>query len=149
MELQKRGDKSGSQKAAAQANEIRNHLEKHRQVGLKEMSQDEPDFDTPTEQMIQTARMNFGIDLNDPQVANYLKALQKEKKDGPLKQHVEEEPGECLFFFFLSNFFFFLTRGNHMKNVDQLSNSYICMNFLMDSFFFFSLFLRTFHCSKN
>ena len=70
------------------------------------MSQDEPDFDTPTEQMIQTARMNFGIDLNDPQVANYLKALQKEKKDGPLKQHVEEEPGECFVFFFSLKFFF-------------------------------------------
>ena len=33
-----------------------------------------------------------------------------------------------------------------MKNVDQLSNSYICMNFLMDSFlFFFSLFLYLFN----
>ena len=29
-------------------------------AGLEGLSQDEPDFDTPTEQMIQTARMNFG-----------------------------------------------------------------------------------------
>ena len=56
------------------------------------LAQDEPNFDKPTEQMVQTARMQFGIDLADPQVANYLKALQSEKKEGAMKQHVEEPP---------------------------------------------------------
>jgi hypothetical protein len=51
----------------AQATEIRQHLEQHRQVGLAGLSQDEPNFDKPTEQMIQTAKMQFGIDLQDPQ----------------------------------------------------------------------------------
>ena len=134
MELQKRGDKHGSQKAAAQANEIRTHLEKHRQVGLKEMSQDEPNFDAPTEQMIQTARMNFGIDLNDPQVANYLKALQQEKKDGPLKQHVEEEPGALFLFFFVFFSFLIVIWRYH---VDPLSNLTYASFFSWTGFFSF------------
>tara|TARA_B110000285_G_C15139555_1_gene629798 strand:+ start:5602 stop:5976 length:375 start_codon:yes stop_codon:yes gene_type:complete len=71
-ELHKRGDKSGSQKASVQANEIRGHLEKHRLIGLIGLiglTQDEPGFTAPVEQMIQTARINFGIELNDPQVS--------------------------------------------------------------------------------
>ena len=61
------GDQAGAAKALAQATEIRQHLEQHRQVGLAGLSQDEPNFDKPTEQMIQTAKMQFGIDLQDPQ----------------------------------------------------------------------------------
>jgi tetratricopeptide (TPR) repeat protein len=92
QELQKRGDNAGAAKLMKQANEIRAHLEAHRKAGLAGLAQDEPNFDTPTEAMVQTARMNFGIDLKDPQVANYLKALQSEKKDGNhvKKQHHEE-----------------------------------------------------------
>jgi hypothetical protein len=66
-ELEERGDKAGAAKAMAQAQEIRQHIEKHRQVGLAGLAQDEPNFDKPTEQMIQTARHSFGIDLTDPQ----------------------------------------------------------------------------------
>merc|ERR1711865_1089511 len=92
QDLQKRGDAQGAATAMHQCNEIRQHLEKSRQAGLEGLSQDEPDFDTPTEQMIQTARMNFGIDLKDPQVSKYLKALQAEKKEGThvMKQHYDE-----------------------------------------------------------
>ena len=61
------GDRAGAAKALAQATEIRQHLEQHRQIGLAGLSQDEPNFDKPTEQMIQTAKMQFGIDLQDPQ----------------------------------------------------------------------------------
>eukprot|EP00946_MAST-07B_sp_MAST-7B-sp1_P002070 g2070.t1 len=90
--LAKQGEKAKAEEHLKKAQEIMAHLQGTKQNnGLRDLAEDSPDFSNPTEEMVLQAK-RMGVDLTDPDVQGYLKALESEKKSGSLKQHVEEPP---------------------------------------------------------